>query len=141
MIIRYFEGFNRTPATVLAVRGWLDLNERGLGEPVLNLSWDANVIGAFDGETCVGVIVWQHVKWSKQIFIDLSYVDPAARRHGVYRAMWDALVVKAQEIGVAFIYGITDAANEAMRAVAKEVGREECGISLRFAVPLRTEAA
>jgi L-amino acid N-acyltransferase YncA len=136
MRIEHFEGLNRTPATVLAIQGWLELQERGLGEPVMNLNWDANVIAALaDDGACIGVIVWQHIKWTRQVFVDLGYVAPAARQQGVYRALWAALVEKARELKVPHIYGITHLDNIDMRATARKLGRIEIGVSLRFDVP------
>src|SRR5258708_4178971 len=76
MRIEHYDGINRTPALVLALKAQLELLEAGRCDPILNIFWDQKAIVAFDVLTPVGVLTWTHSAWAKQIDIALGYVEP-----------------------------------------------------------------
>ncbi len=133
--IEQYDGLNRTPALTLALKAQLELLETGRMEAVLNVFWDQQAIVAFYHGRPVGVITWKHAEWAKQIDIALGYVEPAYRGKGIYQAMWEVLVYKAQTLKVPQIASGTHVENATMRMVAIKQGRTELGIILRYDVP------
>jgi GNAT superfamily N-acetyltransferase len=136
--IVHYDKISRTPAAVLATRGWLEDVERGLGEDTINVAWDQQAFVGFAGaagggeRTAVGVITWAHIEWRRELFVHQSYVLPPWRRRGIYTALWGTVVEKARELKVAKICSITHVDNTAMRAAAQVLGRREEGIVLVF---------
>lgn len=135
IIIRHYEGLNRTPALPLAEKAQAELKAEGLTENASLISWDHQAFVAFEFDVAVGVITFGHTKWLKQLDISLGYVEPDRRGTGVYRALWAALVVHAQKVGAVEICGSTSVRNQRMRDVAKALGRAEVGVILKFTVP------
>lgn len=133
--VEHYDGLNRTPALLLATRGYLELLENGLCDQLLNVSWEHQALVAFEGVAPVGVLTFVYQAWAKQIDIAIGYVIPDRRRYGVHNAMWIALVAKAKELKATHICSGTHIDNAAMRAVAKKQGRKEIGVALRFTVP------
>lgn len=135
----YIEQINRTPAVQLAVEGHTYLFDYQLTDPVTQVSWNNSaILGRVDGELA-GVITFTHTKWAKQFDISIGYVRPRYQGRGLYRAMWNALVVKAQDLSAVSIQGNTSIKNDHMRAVAEALGRIERGVILGFDVPTRAE--
>lgn len=136
---QFVEGLNGTPAAELAVRGWLEINEKGLGGNELNMSSTLNaVIGyAPNGRDVlpVGVITWNVD--DARVWVHQSYVVPEFRGRGVYSAMWLALVNKviADLPAVRSIQSATHVRNQAMRAIAAKQGRREEAVTLRLDIP------
>ena len=134
--IVHYDGINRTPALALALRGQLEMLERGLCDPVLNIYWDQQAIVAFGpGGAPIGVLTWQHTKAFKQFDIAIGYVLPDYRAHHIYRRLWRALVAKAAELGVEVIRSSTHVDNLEMQAAAGAQGRKFQGMVLGYQVP------
>lgn len=137
--IEIVDGLNGTPAAELAVRGWCDVVERGLGDGSLNMSSSLKaVIGyAANGRDMlpVGVITWDSE--GARIWVYQSYVQPEFRGRGVYIAMWHALVdhVTKEFPKARSIESATHIRNLAMREIAKKLGRREEAITLRYDIP------
>jgi hypothetical protein len=134
---RHYEGINHTPAVELLVRAQSELLRDGLVIPQVMIFWDDRAVVAFsEDDRAIGVISYAK-PWGRELDIRLGYVLPEHRRLGVYRLMWDALVVKARELGATSIVGATRAENTAMRRTAAALQREELGIILRYTVDPR----
>lgn len=133
--ILHFDGINQTAAFAIALEGHLALIREGLSQPAQIVSWDDRAIVAMIGDEPAGVMNWREVKHWREVSLDLGYVRPAYRRRGVYRAMWNALVVKAAEVGARRIIASTHVDNAAMRATAAKLGRYEAAVSLWFDLP------
>jgi hypothetical protein len=135
---KHYDGINNTPVVLLASRGVLELIEGGLAEPLLFLNWDDLAITACrDGlnDIPIGVIVYQHVKWTKTLLIKLGYVSKAWRGMGVYRTIWNELVKKAQELEAVHIMSSTHVRNHDMRDASRALGRFEESVNIKFVVP------
>lgn len=132
---KFCDQINRTPAVELALRANAELIAAGLAEPLNMVSWDNKAIIGFVDGAPVGVITFYHIAYAKQLDIQIGYVLPTSRGQGVYRAMWNALVVKARELNALVIQGNTHLDNAPMRAAAKALGRIEIGVILKFNVP------
>jgi RimJ/RimL family protein N-acetyltransferase len=132
MEIKHYEGINYTPAFPLALKGNFELFTAGFSQPCQTISWDMNAVSAEVDGKAIGVIVWSKIAHMKEAFVNLGYVLPASRNQGIYRKMWDALVIRAQEEKLDHISGTTHVLNESMRAVARSLGRREEGVTLFF---------
>lgn len=134
---KLFEGLNNTPALDLAIRGWADCMERGLGDGTLNVhsGLKAFVAFAMNGreQLPVAVTTFDYDKDLKRVWIFQSYTLPEFRGRGCYNALWSALVAHAiQELKASSIQSATHVRNIAMREIAKRQGRfEEC-VVLKF---------
>ena len=136
LAISHHDGINHTPAFAIALEGHLALIREGLAPEAQIVSWDDQaILATIDGEP-VGVMLWRKPDHWRDVTLDLGYVRPAFRRLGVYRAMWDALVVCAQDCGARRITSVTSVDNADMRAVAVKLGRREATIGLWYDVPL-----
>ena len=137
MILRHYESLPYTPAIALALEGWHELAQAGHCDPGgIFVAWDHHAIVAFDKlDHPLGVLTFTKQDWNRTCFVVIGWVLPAHRSRGVYRAMWDKLVVLAQEWKFARIEGTTAIENDKMRAVAKALGRKERGVYLWYDVP------
>jgi len=133
--VEHYVGLNRTPALPLAVRGWMALIQDGHCNNLVLISADQNAVVAFVGGEPAGVMTYRHDLVMKEFSVGLGYVLPAYRRLGLYGRLWDALVARAQAVGVPRISSHTFLGNAAMRAVARRQGRTETLVSLDFDVP------
>jgi GNAT superfamily N-acetyltransferase len=133
--IKHYDGINYTPAIQLIVEAQADLLRTGKSEPLLSALWDNQVVAAFEGDYCIGVITWNYSAWVKTASINIGYVDKNYRRKGIYRMLWDELVIKAREKGAVNITGSTHLDNAAMRAAAKALGRIESSVNLLYRIP------
>jgi GNAT superfamily N-acetyltransferase len=129
------------PAAVqLAVRGWLEMEERGYGSgrnvpPFTSDSQALAAIVANGQEKMVGgVITFTTDQALSRLWIDMSYVMPEFRGTGVYRSMWEALVRIAVANNFATIESATSMRNAPMRAVAKKMHRVEEAVYLVYKV-------
>lgn len=134
--IKVFHRMNGTVALALAIEGWSEVNNKGLGDGSINWSPDmAAIVGyAMNGreELAVGVITFDHrpgnhILWAQQVF-----VQEAFRGQGVYTAMFTKLVEIAREQGYVAIEMGTHIKNAAMRAVGQKTGCHEEAVILRF---------
>lgn len=139
--VMHVDSLNGTPAARLAVQGWLDVAERGLGEAgdVLNMHWSqkAFVAVARNGMEHVpaGVLTYEMLDATNSMFLSQAYVAPEFRGRGVYTAMFDAVVAMAIELKAANIRLGTHVRNSAMRAIAQKHGGVETSIIVTFEVP------
>ena len=105
----------------------------------LNINWDDQGFFAVEEKTgaIVGMITFGNEvpNYQQGLWIKLGFVTAGHRGRGVYRALWDRLVVFAQNKGVLTIDGTTHSSNVKMRAVAAKLGRIEHAIQLEFKVP------
>lgn len=137
--VRLFDGVNNTPAAELAVRGWLDVVERGFGDGSLNMGHDQKAIVAYamNGreQLPVGVMTYRLLDWCREVLICQSYVLPEFRGRGCYTAMWERMVLEAAELKAVAIVSGTHTRNQAMRTIAAKQGRVEVAVSLRYELP------
>jgi RimJ/RimL family protein N-acetyltransferase len=132
--ITHYHGFNNTPAAIIAVKVQLELLESGFSAPLISLFYEDQIILATIKPSTepVGVMIWKHYEWIKTVQIHLSYVTSGFRRRGVYRRMWDELLIKARETNAKIIESTIHIDNHAMRAVAKSLGHTERSINLSY---------
>lgn len=83
----------------------------------------------------IGAISYDRVEHTNSIFIYIGYVEPSARRKGVYRAMFDRLVEEARARNVLRIQGSTFITNELMMKVMEALGRKPVATMFNFDVP------
>lgn len=97
------------------------------------LHWEDEAIVFRDtSNNIAGIITFMEEKYNKRIWIKLGYVNQDTRAKGVYRAMWDKLVLIGRERDFTSIGGSTHIDNLVMRAVAKSFGRTEISVTLEF---------
>jgi GNAT superfamily N-acetyltransferase len=139
--IQHVDGLNGTPAARLAVQGWLDVDERGLGEAgaVLNMHWSQKAFVAVvpngQEKLSVGVLTYEKMDATKVMFINQVYVVPEFRGRGVYTAMFEAAVAQACELGMLRVALGTHVRNTAMREIARKHGGMETTVMITFEVP------
>lgn len=137
--IAFFKQLNNTPALALAMRAWADVEERGLGDGSMTVYSNLNAMVGYaqNGRDMlpVGVITFEHQEHAGKIWIYSGFVLPEFRGRGIYRAMWNELVLKAMDLKAAKIEGATHMRNASMRAVAKKLERTESYVVLSFDVP------
>jgi GNAT superfamily N-acetyltransferase len=125
-------------ATMLAVKGWLELQEKGYGDGRLPFHTDMQALMAISANgqdpIPVGIMVFTVDTVLSRLWIDLSFVSPEFRGRGVYTAMWEALVSIARQAGIATIESATATSNTTMRAVARKQHREEKAVWMVFKV-------
>lgn len=138
-MIQFFKQLNNTPALALAMHAWADLEERGLGDGSMSVYTSLNAFVAYanNGSDVVpaGVLTFEHQEHANKIWIYSGFVLPQFRGAGIYRSLWNELVLKAMELKVAKIEGATHMRNTAMREVAKHLGRTETYVVFNFEVP------
>jgi hypothetical protein len=115
-----------TPFAGFAVQVNAALLDEGFADPFVSMvGWDTAAVVALSGRdlTPAGIITYADSKWRKCFDVGMGYVLPDWRRRGIYRAMWDELVLAAQEQKVARIYGAIMVSNAPMLKVAVALGR------------------
>ena len=134
--VREYPRLANTPALRLAMLGWVDVQERGLGERVCNVYSNLKGLVAFaaNGKDLIpaGVMTYDHTEHNNEIFIYQSFVLPEHRGIGCYTALWNAMVAKGIELKVAKICSSTSMRNSAMRAIAARQGRVEEAVTLSY---------
>lgn len=127
-----------TPALKLAVAGWHELLQRDLcGESGCLVAWDQHAIIANIDDKPIGVMTWFDNDWSNAVHVMIAYVLPEYRRQGVHRAMWKALVAKAQELNRPVIQSSVHISNMESRAAMIAEQRFTTGFNTSFRVPPR----
>lgn len=131
-----FEGLEGTPAAALALRGQLELHDKGINFGTLSVSDDQNAFVAFarNGRDMlpVGVMTWETGASGRTICINVVFVLPEFRGRGCYSAMWSSMVLKAGQIGASSITMETHVRNGPMRAIAARQGFFDETILLKF---------
>ena len=115
-----------TPFAGFAVEVNAALLEEGFADfSVSMVGWDTCAVVALSGreQTPTGIITYADSKWHGCFDIGMGYVLPDWRRRGIYRQMWDELVLTAQEQKVSRIYGAIMVNNAPMLKVAVALGR------------------
>lgn len=133
--IEHVDQIGGTPIIAFAVKAWMDELQAGLiDDTVQAVNWDDRAAVAYEDVLLgpVGIITYSKSDWLKKTNIKLGYVRPEHRQRGVYRKLWDALVVKSRELGMLAIDGSTHVDNSVMRKVAERLGRTEHSINLSF---------
>ena len=137
-----YDGLNNTPAVNLIAMAQVELLANGYGPRELQGAWDQQALVAIPVASAyrhphqaVGLITYSHEKWRKLIWIHLGYVAPEFRGRGVYRLLWDRLVIAARKAKALEIHGGTSVKNSAMLECARKLGREQVYITTRFVVP------
>jgi hypothetical protein len=143
--IKHYEGLNYTPALKIAVAGHMELLNRELCSPtvLLHHSYKAFVATqdnadepgevAFSEEV-VGVLVYEHREYDKELSIILGYVYPAFRQRGVYALLWEHAVTKAQELKCHHITGGTHVNNANMQRMMGNQFRQLTGMFYEYRI-------
>ncbi len=76
-----------------------------------------------DDEVVIGALSFRKLEYESTYWIHCAYVDPIVRRHGIYEAMYHALLKKAKKEHVTRISGGIAIDNTTMIHTAKSVGR------------------
>lgn len=129
-----YDKLSRSPAALLATKGWVENVESGTGEDTVNVSWDHQALVAFADSVAVGVITWASIEWRREVFVHQAYVLPPWRRRGVYTQLWHALVAKAVELKVPKISLMTHVDNKVMLKVCAKIGLTGEAISMSLDV-------
>jgi RimJ/RimL family protein N-acetyltransferase len=134
--VAYYEHLNNTPALALAMKGWADVEERGLGDGTLSVYADSHAFVGYarNGRDLLpaGVITFSEEKNAGRLWIHQGYVVPEFRGRGLYSTLWCKLVEHAVKLRASTIMSATHVRNEAMRAVARRQGRVEAAVMLRY---------
>lgn len=129
---------NAAPASKLAMRGWIELNDNGLGDGELIATDQATYVAyAPNGRDMVpaGVLVFKI--GSSTVWVSMAYVLPEYRGRGVFSAMWAALheLVFEKLPTVSSIQYEAHLNNKAMRAVAQRMGHRETAVVMKVDIP------
>ena len=103
-------------AAPLVIKGCAELDRRVL----LSHHFQDAAVVAHRGAEAVGVISWRLTDGGAEIWICMGYVLPQFRRCGIYRELWEGLVLHARESGAVRI----DASEEVLGGI--EIGRASC---------------
>lgn len=132
MEIKYYKQLNGSPALALAVEAENALHQAGFTSGHVLVAWNQQALAAFVDGRVVGVLTYEDLEWKNELFVVVGYVHPAFRRRGIYRALWEALVARAQETGRPRIVGTTSVMNQAMQATMEALGRRPVAISYEY---------
>lgn len=130
--IVHYNGINYTPIVTLIAKAQLNLLLDGMSEPLISIFWDDDLIAAFVENKPVGFISYKYSEYIKTVNIHIGWVEPEYRRTGIYRQMWDELVIKSRDLKAKHIMSTTHLKNHQMRATAKKLGRNEISINLSY---------
>ncbi|WP_299424839.1 GNAT family N-acetyltransferase [uncultured Shimia sp.] len=95
------------------------------------------VIGAFDGETLVGFVALRRggpERMRHMADIGPLYVHPSARRRGLARALMDAAVDAALQMGVLQLELCVDNQNHGAQALYQSCGFQQIGLRPRSVI-------
>lgn len=135
MEIKHFRQISGSRAMEIAIEGEAFLHAQGFSSPHLHVQWNHEALVAdVDGEAA-GILVYADVDWKNEVWVVLGYVRPHFRRRGIYRALWEALVVRARQAGRPRIGGDTSIKNKAMQQTMEALGRRPVAIIYDFDVP------
>lgn len=125
-------------AVQLAVRGWLELQERGFGDGRVpfHIDMSAFIAHVRNGHSVelAGILVFTRDDTIGRLWVDLAYVIPECRGHGVFRSMWEDLSSYALKSAALTIEMATSVQNGPMRAVAKKLRCEEKAVQMVYQV-------
>ena len=136
--VRYLKQLGGTPYLGFAVQAHAALLDEGLADPTTAMvGWGTSAMVAHVGRDMLacGIITFNHAEWDNRFDIGVGYVMPDYRRRGIYRLMWDELVLEAQRLKVARIYSAVKISNASMMKVATALGRHAESFNVLFEVP------
>lgn len=135
--VQHIVKVNGTKAMPILVRAWSYLLEHKLAP--LNqwpLAWDMEALIAVTPQgIIVGVIGFAYQEWTRELVLNIGYVDLKFRKQGVYEHLWLALVKQAQKRKIPSITSGTAMNNYAVRTFSKKAGRKETRVLIDFIVP------
>lgn len=134
--ITHYNRVLNTPALSLAVEGWNELfrlNLADTGSQLIEHTHSAIVVSVRDAP--VGVMTWDDFPSLGAINVYLAYVVPEFRRKGIHRAMFNALVHRAQTMQREVITSGITVGNKRSLASHVSMGRKVQGFVTRFDVP------
>ena len=99
---------------------------------VLVPALDGQVLAAFHGRECIGLLVWSECEDESVWWTELGWVAEAHRHAGIYRALWQRCVARAKRAGIRAIDGGHAVINEKMPAVMRSLGREPVAVVYRY---------
>jgi GNAT superfamily N-acetyltransferase len=117
----------------LAVHGWAELLD-GSPNGAQLISWGHKAIVAYYEGLAVGVLTWSDQEHINQLWINLAYVAPDARRLGCHTAMFEALIDKAREMKRATIGSGAAIGNKPSLASMRKQGRVQRAITTEYHV-------
>lgn len=136
--VQFFPRINGSVALKLAIDGWVEMNNKGLGDGSINWSPEMSGIVGFTAngrdQLPVGVLTFDQQPGNANLWVSQAYVQEEFRGRGVYSAMWAKLVEFAAENGYQAIRMGTHLRNSAMRAVAQRTGCIEEAVVLKFSL-------
>lgn len=109
--------------------GWAQLIMNGNGGRDCPFGWDNPAFYIKEDGLVVAALTYSYAEHNHSLLIRLGYVDASRRRKGLYRSLYEALLVKAKDLGAYEVRGITDSNNKEMQAVAIALGRVPENIS------------
>lgn len=121
-----FDQLNGSPAVPLIIKGLAELNNAGMLGDQLLVDDDHGAILAtaygHDLSIPVGALAYRDLTWCNNFWVSLVWVDPGYRRQGVYRKMFDQVVLLAKKRGRLKISLGLHKGNAASRAAAESFG-------------------
>jgi GNAT superfamily N-acetyltransferase len=89
-----------------------------------------------NNEIITGALSFRKLEYESTYWIYCAYVDPVVRRRGIYKAMYNALLKRAEKEHIARISGGIAINNTTMIHAAKSVGR--IPISINYTAILKS---
>jgi len=138
--VEFMDSMNASPASQLAVAGWLHGEERGFGaDGDMNMHHSYKAIVAYlpDGQErqAVGVLTWDDLPSVKVMWIYQAFVVEEHRGKGVFRTMLDHAIAKAMELKLVKIQLATSVRNKGAIEVYRKTGFAQKAITLTLEVP------
>jgi ribosomal protein S18 acetylase RimI-like enzyme len=132
LVLEHIDQISGSPAHFPAIKAWVEVVDAGHGDgDVLSINWDDQVTVLKDGDRIVALMVWRYLKYMREAWVCVGWVDEKYRRQGLYKQLYAAMKEQAIKLGARFIGGGVRPSNTAIRASAKSLGRSEHGITLR----------
>ena len=139
LTIQHHKSINGTPALRLAIEAEAHLQAHSLIGPYQLTQWNQQALTAWLGNEIVGILTYQDEDWRNEFAVILGYVVPHHRNQGIYRALWEALIIRARDAGRPRIIGGTSPHNTTMLSTMEALGRRAFQILFAFDVPESTE--
>ncbi len=125
--VLYVEKIAGHPVVPLLARMMTDVGQYDVYD--VSLHWEQSAFYVEEDGVVVAALSFSSRQDRSQYFIQTAFVDPAYRRCGYYRAMFEALVELAKSKKVLSIAGIVAWGNAVMQTTAESVGRRPIGIT------------
>lgn len=82
----------------------------------------------------LGALVWSEQE-DGSWWVDVGFVLPTMRKHGIYKLLWETCVYQAQKANVKLIQGSTANDNTDMQEVMRKLGRRCSYLVYDYEVP------